>query len=240
MDTTDGPTPAPRNDIAMLYSFIGLLYSALPPERALQFWGSNPVGDSLTYLEYLESTMGRLPAFLQWAVWSTQVTDISMSTALYSMLAGLANGQQCSELAYNFMARGGGEVIPGGSLPSSCAAGPSVSWSVVFGLLDQWAASNQHGTRTAPRSQGFGGSLGMSAFNNPPPQPQPQNPPIGPKEVLLAQAFLKLLSNVVSNSVTVRIAVAGHAHFRAIPTLVSLIRLGIPLKARRYARPCGL
>ncbi|KAK7055118.1 nucleoporin Nup186/Nup192/Nup205 [Favolaschia claudopus] len=228
----DRPTPAPRNDIAMLYSFIGLLYSALPPERALQFWGSNPVGDSLTYLEYLESTMGRLPAFLQWAVWSTQVTDISMSTALYSMLAGLANGQQCSELAYNFMARGGGEVIPGGSLPSSSAAGPSVSWSVVFGLLDQWAASNQHGTRTAPPAQGFGGSLGMSALNNPPPQPQPQNPPIGPKEVLLAQAFLKLLSNVVSNSVAVRIAVAGHAHFRAIPTLVSLIPLGIPLELK--------
>jgi nuclear pore complex protein Nup205 len=60
-----------------------------------------------------------------------------MSMALYDMLAGLANGQQCSELAYNFMARGNGEVVPGSALPSASASGgPSVLWSVVFGLLD--------------------------------------------------------------------------------------------------------
>ncbi|KAF8179075.1 nucleoporin Nup186/Nup192/Nup205 [Mycena galopus ATCC 62051] len=205
----DRPAVSPRSDIAMLYSFIGLLYSALPVERALQFWGSNPIGNSHTYLEYLESTMGRLPAFLQWAVWSTQVHDVSMSTALYDMLAGLANGQQCSELAYNFM-------------------------SVVFGLLDSWATSSStnNNTRSAQPAQVFGGSLGMSGFNNPPPPPQPQTIPIGPKEVLLAQSFLRLLSNVVSNSVAVRIAVSGHAHFRAIPTLVSLIPLGIPLELK--------
>ncbi|KAJ7830504.1 nucleoporin Nup186/Nup192/Nup205 [Mycena olivaceomarginata] len=229
----DRSAVSPRSDIAMLYSFIGLLYSALPPERALQFWGSNPLGDSPTYLEYLESTMGRLPAFLQWAVWSTQVHDVGMSTALYDMLAGLANGQQCSELAYNFMARGSGEVIPGGSLPSSSASGPSVSWSVVFGLLDSWAtSSNNNNARAAQPAQAFGGSLGMSGLSNPPPPPQPQTIPIGPKEVLLAQSFLRLLSNVVSNSVAVRIAVSGHAHFRAIPTLVSLIPLGIPLELK--------
>ncbi|KAJ7041203.1 nucleoporin Nup186/Nup192/Nup205 [Mycena alexandri] len=224
---------SPRSDIAMLYSFIGLLYSALPPERALQFWGSNPHGESHTYLEYLETTMGRLPAFLQWAVWSTQVHDVSMSMALYDMLAGLANGQQCSELAYNFMARGGGEVIPGGSLPSSSASGPSVSWSVVFSLLDSWATSTSNNSaRSAQPVQAFGNTLGMSGFNNPPPPPQPQTITIGPKEVLLAQSFLRLLSNVVSHSVAVRIAVSGHAHFRAIPTLVSLIPLGIPLELK--------
>ncbi|KAJ7160759.1 nucleoporin Nup186/Nup192/Nup205 [Mycena filopes] len=230
-----GPDAAssPRSDIAMLYSFIGLLYSALPPERALQFWGSNPHGESHTYLEYLETTMGRLPAFLQWAVWSTQVHDVSMSMALYDMLAGLANGQQCSELAYNFMARGGGEVIPGGSLPSSSGSGPSVSWSVVFSLLDSWATSTSNSSaRSTQPAQAFGSTLGMSGFNNPPPLPQSQTIPIGPKEVLLAQSFLRLLSNVVTHSVAVRVAISGHAHFRAIPTLVSLIPLGIPLELK--------
>ncbi|KAJ7620549.1 nucleoporin Nup186/Nup192/Nup205 [Mycena polygramma] len=227
------PAVSPRSDIAMLYTFIGLLYSALPPERALQFWGSNPHGDSLTYMEYLESTMGRLPAFLQWAVWSTQVNDVSMSTALYDMLAGLANGQQCSELAYNFMARGGGEVIPGGSLPSASGSGPSVSWSVVFGLLDSWATStSNHTARPTQPVHAFGNTLGMSSFNNPPPPTQPQTITIGPKEVLLAQSFLRLLSNVVSHSVAVRIAVASHVHFRAMPVLVSLIPLGIPLELK--------
>ncbi|KAJ7777509.1 nucleoporin Nup186/Nup192/Nup205 [Mycena maculata] len=222
---------SPRSDIAMLYSFIGLLYSALPPERALQFWGSSPHGDSRTYMEYMETTMGRLPAFLQWAVWSTQVHDVAMSMALYDMLGGLANGQLCSELAYNFMVRGSGEVIPGSSLPSSSSSGPAVSWSVVFALLDSWAASSNARPGQPPPS--FGNSMGMSGFNNPPPPQQPpQMPTIGPKEVLLAQSFLRLLSTVVSHSVAVRIAVSGHAQFRAIPTLVSLIPLGIPLELK--------
>ncbi|KAJ7079559.1 nucleoporin Nup186/Nup192/Nup205 [Mycena belliarum] len=230
------PAVSPRSDIAMLYAFIGLLYSALPPERALQFWGSAPHGgEAHNYLEYIETTMGRLPAFLQWAVWSTQVHDVSMSMALYDMLAGLANGQQCSELAYNFMARGGGEIIPGSSLPSS-SSGPSVSWSVVFNLLDSWATSssnNSASTRTNHHTQSFGSSMGMSGFSNPPPPPPPSHTlVIGPKEVLLAQSFLSLLSTVVSHSVAVRIAVSGHAQFRAIPTLVSLIPLGIPLELK--------
>ena len=32
----------PAKLIAMLFSFIGILFSALPPERGLQFWGSVP------------------------------------------------------------------------------------------------------------------------------------------------------------------------------------------------------
>ncbi|KAF8130085.1 hypothetical protein K438DRAFT_1999464 [Mycena galopus ATCC 62051] len=131
------------------------------------------------------------------------------------------------------MARRGSDVIPGG-VPSSSASGPSVSWSVVFGLLYSWATSSStnNNARSAQPAQAFGGSLGMSGFNNPPPPPQPQTIPIGPKEVLLAQSFLCLLSNVVLNSVTVQIAVSGHVHFRAIPTLVSLIPLGIPLELK--------
>ncbi|KAJ7279033.1 hypothetical protein C8J57DRAFT_1434189 [Mycena rebaudengoi] len=224
---SEKPATSPRSDIAMLYATIGLLYSALPPERALQFWGSAPHGDSRG---------ATLPVFLQWAVWSTQVHDVSMSMALYDMLAGLANGQQCSELASNFMARGGGEVIPGSTLPSSSSSGPSVSWSVVFGLLESWA-TNSTGGRSQPQpSQPFGNnSFGMSGFSNPPPPQQPPPPQtltIGPNEVLLAQSFLRLLSTAVSHSVAVRTAIASHPHFRAIPTLVALIPLGIPLELK--------
>ncbi|KAF7300289.1 hypothetical protein MKEN_01353000 [Mycena kentingensis (nom. inval.)] len=226
----ENPTAPPRNDIAVLYSFIGLLYASLEPECAVQFWGSTPLGHSHSYMEYTESNLGRLPVFLQWAVWSTQGNDNPMTTSLYDMLNGLANGQQCSELAHNFMARGGGEVVPGSSLPSSSGA-PSVSWTAVFNLLDSW--STPIATRAAPPPQFTG--FGMSAFNshnNPPAPPQPQTPTLGPQDVFLAQAFLGFLSTVVSNSVAVRKAIAGHAHFRAIPTLVSLIPLGIPLEIK--------
>ncbi|KAF7320904.1 Nucleoporin [Mycena chlorophos] len=226
----ENPSTPPRNDIAMLYSFVGLLYSALPPERALQFWGSTPIGHSHTYMEYVEGTTGKLPTFLQWAVWSTQATDSPLATSLYDMLNGLAHGQQCSELAHNFMARGGGEIFAGNSVQSS-PGGQSVSWSVVFSLLESWTASNTP-PRHIPPPQPFGNSFAFTQNNAPPPPPQPQAPVLGPKDVFLAQAFLRLLSSVVTHSVAVRKAIASHVHFRAIPTLVSLIPLGIPLEIK--------
>jgi nuclear pore complex protein Nup205 len=155
---------SPRNDIAMLYSFIGLLYSILPPERALQFWGATPLTEThrLTYLEITETNAGRLPSFLQWAVWSTQTRDVIMTTALYDMLSGLAKGQQCSELAYNFLARGGAEVVPGSSLATSSShysAGSAVSWTLIFALLESWAVSSTSPKPHPPPQQNLGTSF---------------------------------------------------------------------------------
>jgi nuclear pore complex protein Nup205 len=66
---SEKPEREPRQNIAMLYTFIGLLFAALPEERVLQFWGSGPQGSFRpTYQESVESISGRLPA---WAVWST-------------------------------------------------------------------------------------------------------------------------------------------------------------------------
>ncbi|KAJ4481027.1 nucleoporin Nup186/Nup192/Nup205 [Lentinula aciculospora] len=219
----------PRNDIAMLYSFIGLLYSNLPSDSALQFWGagSQVEPNRTNYLEYLETTAGRLPAFLQWAVWSTQTQDLNMTMALYDMLAGLSKGQQCSELAYNFMARGGGEVVPGSSLPSG---GSSVSWDVVFGLLDSWATGPN--VRSPVPHQGPNQSLLGGSSTLMPQSARAQEMQIGPQDVLLAHSFLRLLSMVVTHSVAVRVTISGHAHFRAIPTLVSLIPLRVPLELK--------
>ena len=235
--------PTPRNDVAMLYSLIGILYTSLPPERALQFWGATPLGEThgLSYMEIMEMTAGKLPSFLQWAVWSTQVRDVNMTMALYDMLSGLAKGQQCSELAYNFLARGGGEVIPGSSLPSSTGsfnAGPSISWSMIFALLESWASPapsprmNQPPQQSLAASFGGFGSLAASQPPPPPAQQPPQHIPIGPKDVLLAQSFLRLLSTVATSSVAVRLAISSNTQFRAIPTLVSLVPLGIPLELK--------
>ena len=224
--------PAPRHDIAMLYTLIGLLYSALPEESALQFWGSSPSQHShrVTYQESVETSSGRLPAFLQWAVWSTSPHDLIMMAGLYDMLSGLAGGQQCSELAYNFLARGGGEVLPGSVLSVSSTAGPSVSWISIFGLLESWAVGASN-----PKSQPQHASTQLVSHNfqklAPPPLAQHQFA-IGPKDVLFARSFLRVLSTVVTHSVAVRTTISGHAHFRAIPTLLSLIPLGIPLELK--------
>ena len=232
---SEKPEPEPRQDIAMLYTFIGLLFAALPEERALQFWGSGPQQGSFrpTYQESVESISGRLPAFLQWAVWSTPTQDLTMLIALYDMLSGLANGQQCSELAYNFMARGGGEVLAGSMVSSN--SGPSVSWIAIFGLLDSWAVSAAN-PRSQPQPQpqplGLSAPFGSSFQNLAASQATSQQFIIGPKTVLLARSFLRVLSTVVTHSVAVRTTICGHAHFRAIPTLLSLIPLGIPLELK--------
>lgn len=226
----DRPEPPVRNDIAALYVLIGALYTALPPEQGLQFWGAAPGEPSkLSYMEYVETTTGRLPAFLQWAVWSTSPQDLTLLAALYDMLSGLAKGQQCSELAYNFMARGGGEVLPGSSHRPSSSNGPSVSWSAIFGLLDNWAA-NAASARGTPQPQSLGSFGGL--FNSPAPKPTMQQFAIGAREVLYAQSFLRLLSTVVKYSIAVRTTISSHTQFRAIPTLVSLIPFGIPLELK--------
>ncbi|KAH7882163.1 nucleoporin Nup186/Nup192/Nup205 [Phlebopus sp. FC_14] len=232
----------PRNDIAVLYTFIGILYSSLPAERALQFWGATPQGEAyrLSYIEIVEMTTGKLPSFLQWAVWSTQVRDVNTMTALYDMLAGLSNGQQCSELAYNFLARGGGEVIPGSSLPAASSSSshynaPTLSWTTIFALLESWATPAPPSRPNQPPRQSLAASFGGFGSQNTAQTPVPsqtQHIAIGPKETLLAQSFLRLLSTVVSCSVAVRLAISGNPHFRAIPTLLSLVPLGIPLELK--------
>lgn len=228
---TDRAGQAPRHDIAILYSLIGLLYSSLPDERALQFWGAGGVHDpsKTTYMEYVESTSGRLPAFLQWAIWSTSQQDLTMLTALYEMLSGLAQGQQCSELAYNFMARATGEVIEGSAMSSSSSSGPTVSWSMIFEILESWniGALNPRGVHPPQQHS----SIHTLASHAPPP-PQAQQFQLTPRDVRFAQSFLRLLATVAKHSIAVRTAIATNGHFRAIPMLIHLIPLGIPLELK--------
>ncbi|KAI0351635.1 hypothetical protein OH77DRAFT_1429461 [Trametes cingulata] len=238
----DKPAAPPRNDMAMLFSFIGMLYTMLPEERALHFWGAGGVNPELrsSYTEHLELSSTKLYGFLQWSIWSTQARDVDMSTALYDMLAGLAKGQQCSELAYNYLARGGGEVVPGTAMPSAAPmhynTGPAVSWGSIFALLESWASAGAP-PRPNVSSQSMGPQgHGPAANQSWQGQPQQQRPPhqvqLSQQDVLLAQAFLRLLSVVATYSITARITICGHARFRAIPTMVSLVPLGIPLELK--------
>ena len=222
----ENPESPTRNDIAALYTLIGILYSALPPERGLQFWGATPGDHSkLSYMEYLEMMTGRLPSFLQWAIWSTSIQDLPLLTALYDMLGGLAKGQQCSELAYNFMARGSAEVVTGGSLRPSSTNGPSISWIAIFKLLDNWT-QNATNVRGAPQYQMLGS---FSDGLNPPSRATFS---ADSADVICAQSFLRLLTTTIRYSVAVRTTISSHTQFRAIPTLINLITVGIPLELK--------
>ena len=224
---SDRSTQVPRNDIAMFFSFIGILFSALPPERALQFWGSAPSESQRPcWLEIVEAQAGKLPAFLQWAVWSINLRDLDVSIALYDMLGGLAKGHQCSDLAYNFLARGSGEIVPGSVLPPASSSGVVAPWAAIFGILDSWAvaSSNARSQQVAASHSGF-----MSSHQA---HHHSQQASLTQKDVWLGQCFLRLIATVAKYSVSARLAISGHTHLRAIPTLVSLIPLGVPLELK--------
>jgi nuclear pore complex protein Nup205 len=134
-------------------------------------------------------------------------------------------------------------VVPGSSLATSSShysAGSAVSWTLIFALLESWAVSSTSPKPHPPPQQNLGTSFSgfrssHFAESQAASQQQQQHQKqvvIGPNDVLLAQSFLRLLSTVVSCSVAVRLAVSGNTHFRAIPTLVSLIPLGIPLELK--------
>lgn len=242
--TTDAgtdQTKPPRNDIAAMFALMGLLYASLPAEYALPYWGAT--GRVKTYSDHLESTARKLPSFLQWAVWSTQPQNLTMLTALYDMLTGLANGERCSELAYNFLVRGGGDGVPDpASLQSSQShIGPAVSWYAMFSVLESWAASGS-APRTNPPANTLAGTASGSSTagawqgHHSTSQHQPHHMhstlSLSQHDVLVSQAFLHLLSTVATHSVAVRTSVCGHARFRAVSTLVSLIPLSIPLELK--------
>ncbi|KAF7795183.1 hypothetical protein EIP86_006332 [Pleurotus ostreatoroseus] len=229
--TEAAPSEPARNDIAMLFVLIGALYSALPPDSALPFWGGGArEGQRQTYIS-LESAAARLPSFLQWAVWSTQARDVDMLMALYDMLTGLAHGQQCSELAYNFLARGSADGTPGQS-STALGSGPAVSWGSIFALLEQWALLGS--SPRPPQQSSLGTQANLSALQQQQTHRTHHHQPLilTQQDVLLAQSFLRLLAAVSTHSVAVRITISGHARFRAIPTMVSLIPLSIPLELK--------
>lgn len=225
----------PRNDIATLFQLLGALYESLPPDSASQFWGlSNPsVSSTPIYYEGVESSLGKLPSFLRWAV---EVREPELIISVFDMLSGLSNGTGCAECAYNFLASGSLDVVHG--------AGASLdvdsrrydlttvfTWRSVFSELDSWSALGSGPQNSQQPRVGSG----------PPPQL-----PIAPTDVLLGLAFLKLTAAIASNSVQARIAVATHPQYRAIHCLVSLIPLGVPLELKgaifetlaAFCQPC--
>ena len=240
-DSANEYAKAARSDIASMFTFMGLLYSSLPPDYALSYWSAT--ARTKAYVDHLESSARKLPSFLQWAVWSTQPQNLTMLIALFDMLTGLANGERCSELAYNFLVKGGGDGAGEPNAPQSLQSnvGPALSWYSMFGVLESWAATGS-ASRANPTTSAIPGVVPGSSTSDvwhghhglPHHQSHPSQSrlSLSQQDVLVAQSFLHLLSTVVTHSTAVRANICTHARFRAVPTLVSLIPLSIPLELK--------
>lgn len=222
--------PPPRNDIATLFLLIGQLYSALPANSAIQFWGGVPETETPAYYEMAEAERGKLPSFLRWAV---EVREPELVISVFYMLAGLATGVACAECAYNFMATGTLDVIHGaGANVGRYESSAAFTWASIFSELDGWAALGSANPRGGAPHHGHGHGLpgstsAAAAAGAPPPQL-----PLAQTDVLLGLAFLRLLTVIATHSVQARIAVASHPQYRAIACFIALIPLGVPLELK--------
>ncbi|KAF8584437.1 hypothetical protein K439DRAFT_1411162 [Ramaria rubella] len=199
----DGPGSVPRNDVAELFEFIGVLYTCLPPEEGVKFWVTST-----------EPGEGKLFAFLRWATESRERTMIS---AAYDMLAGIARGRSSAEVAYNFLSSGGSPDRGHGGM---LAGGGNVfSWGTLFSALTWWAE-----TLPNPHAQHHQQGLNLSG--------RWQQPGLSDAEALMLGSFLRLLRVVVKYAPAARIALYSMPDFRVVPTLLALLQHGIQLELK--------
>ena len=202
----DGPVSVPRNDIAELFEFIGVLYTCLPPDEGFKFWVAST-----------EAGEGKLFAFIRWATESRERTMIS---AAYDMLAGIAKGRASAEVAYNFLSSN--ESADGGHGGLVAGGGNVFSWGTLFNALTWWAETlanaHMHQQHHQPQGLNFTGRW----------------PPPGPSdaEALMLGAFLRLLRTIVKNAPTARVALYTMPDFRVIPSLFVLLQHGIQLELK--------
>ncbi|GJJ07119.1 hypothetical protein Clacol_001319 [Clathrus columnatus] len=200
----DQPTQPPRNDVAQLFEFIGILYTCLPPDRGLHFWSTaSEVAD------------GKLFAFLRWA---TESRDQKLISAGYDMLAGIAKGRVSSEVAYNFLiASGTNERTRGGIFAGG--GGSMFSWSMLFNALTWWAEN-------LPNPHVQNPHLASSASG------RWQQPVLSDAEAIMLSSFLRLLRVVVKHAPAARIALYTIPDFRVVTTLLALLQQGIQLELK--------
>lgn len=200
----DVPSHVPRNDVAQLFEFIGVLYTSLPPDEGLKFWVTSA-----------EPGDGKLFAFIRWATESRERTLVS---AAYDMLAGIAKGRSSAEVAYNYLSssgstdRGHGGMLAGG--------GNLFSWATLFNALAWWAETlpNPHAHHHQPQSLDLPGRWQQPSFSD--------------AEALMMGAFLRLLRTVVKYAPAARVTLYSMPDFRVVPTLLALLQHGVQLELK--------
>lgn len=198
---TANPTAA-RADVEALFNLVAAVYRDSPPDAGLKYW---------------QDSDARLFAFLRWAA---DARTPGMVKALFEMLSSLSVGPQSSTFAFNFLSSGGGDQYAAGNAGSSPSS--VCSWSSLFNAMIYYAnqlpkvnetlqSSIQPGMPTPARRDANASST------------------IPPEELALLKAFLRLLKNVVQSSPVARAALYENAHFKAVPTLLSLVNSIVPI-----------
>ncbi|KAJ1974903.1 hypothetical protein H4R35_003397 [Dimargaris xerosporica] len=222
--------PVLQHDIEQLFTVVATLY-ADRPDMGLQFWVAlSPSHLPLTEQPLMYKGMNarldtldeRLHVFLKWA---SDCRVPGMVRAYFDMLGSLATGPQCAQFAYIFMNTASTAVTASsaGGLPRSLC-----SWSALFAALEFYAQRLRQVAATNPATgtQALSGLVGGNVASG---MANAAAVAIPPAEVDLILSFLRLLRQVVSHSIVVRITLYENAQYRALYTLFNLLGCRIPI-----------
>ncbi|POV98017.1 hypothetical protein PSTT_14710, partial [Puccinia striiformis] len=209
----EDPTITPHHDIEALFQVIAATHRNTP-DSALVYWGVDANQDNIDDPTVTSGRSTKLTGFVRWA---SECRQLGMVQSFYEMLASLATGPRCSDLAYSFLMSGSSEdgtnVMNSTMSRISDAMGRinllTCSWSSIFGQFQYYIQALQ----------------ALSLQKN----SAPENKQLYPPEVSILKKYAKVIRQIVRYSSIAQATLYDHQRYRPIQTLFALAACPIPL-----------
>ncbi|KAI9616677.1 hypothetical protein KEM48_005093 [Puccinia striiformis f. sp. tritici PST-130] len=212
-DMSESPPSPPHHDIEALFEVIAATHRNTP-DSALVYWGVDANQDNIDDPTVTSGRSTKLTGFVRWA---SECRQLGMVQSFYEMLASLATGPRCSDLAYSFLMSGSSEdgtnVMNSTMSRISDAMGRinllTCSWSSIFGQFQYYIQALQ----------------ALSLQKN----SAPENKQLYPPEVSILKKYAKVIRQIVRYSSIAQATLYDHQRYRPIQTLFALAACPIPL-----------
>ncbi|KAG0147222.1 hypothetical protein CROQUDRAFT_43203 [Cronartium quercuum f. sp. fusiforme G11] len=212
-EVLDHPPAPPRHDIEALFEVIAALHRDTA-DSALIYWGVEDAEDEMDSPGMNSGRSTKLTGFVRWA---SECRQLGMVKSFYEMLASLATGPRCSELAYNFLLAGSCEDTGVNTTSSIGRIGdglgglniPTCAWSSIFGQLQYYIQLLQ--SNLGHKNSGSD----LRQLTSP--------------EISILKGYAKIVRQVVKYSATAQATLYDHQKYKPIQTLFALAACPIPL-----------
>ncbi|KAI8456250.1 nucleoporin Nup186/Nup192/Nup205 [Phakopsora pachyrhizi] len=211
-DSSDSLPSPPRHDIEALFEVIAAIHRDVP-DSALMYWGVDREAETAEDPMLVSARSTKLTGFVRWA---SECRQLGMVQSFYEMLASLATGPHCSDLAYSFLMSGSSEDGPSGSntIFGRIADGigginiPNCSWSSIFHQFQFYIQA-------------------LQAFSQK--SDVRESPQLTPPEVSILKGYARIIRQIVHYSPIAQATLYDHQKYRPIQTLFAMAACPISL-----------
>jgi len=212
-DMSDSAPSPPHHDIEALFEVIAAIHRNTP-DSALVYWG---VDENQENEEDPTLTSGRSTKLTGFVRWASECRQLGMVQSFYEMLASLATGPRCSDLAYSFLLSGSSDDGAIGMNTTMSRISDAMgrinlltcSWSSIFGQFQYYIHAFQ--------------ALSMQKNS------APENKQLFPPEVSILKKYAKVIRQIVRYSSIAQATLYDHQKYRPIQTLFALAACPVPL-----------